>query len=255
MANAALDERLAPFEGNPVLLSTGQSLLQYVDELNEFNEKYSVDSDEETGEYGTLYKQIGYTKKLADEPDEGTPQEKVTEAQKLSKAIANARDKLNAANRAAAEFAASDLGISVGKEKVEVPKEEKEQITKSVREPAVTLANTLVTLATALKATDGATHDLIVEWLAKYPIPQVGRKGKLDVTDIKEQAPRYRVDITAKDSDGNVLFENVAGFTKAAAQKNTPTAEEFRQAYENNGKKTTEFSDKNGNVYTIVPRT
>lgn len=254
MANATLDTRLAPFEGNPVLESTGRSLLEYIDRLNEFNDKYSVDSDEEVGEYGTLYRQIGYTKKLADEPDENASKETVAEAVKLSKAISSARDKLNAANRAAAEFAASELGISVGKEKIEVPKEEKDEIKKAVREPAVTLASTLVTLATALKATDQATHDLIMEWLGNYPIPQVGRKGELDVTDIKEQAPRYRVDITAKDSEGNVLFENVAGFTKAAAQKNTPTAEEFRKAYESNGKKTTEFSDKNGVVYTIVNR-
>lgn len=252
MANAtALDERLAAFENDPILLSTGQSLLTFVDQLEEFNSKYL--KEEDSGEYGTIWKQVGYTKKVADEPSEDMSKEDIATARKLIKTVDDLQAKLTAARKEAATFAANQLGISVASEKVEIPEEELEAMKKSVREPAVNLATTLATLATAIKATDESKAESIKEFLAKYPIPQVGRKGKLDVTDVKEQAKRHRVDVKAVDSEGKELF-NVKGLTKAAAQKGTPSVDEFRKVFEQNGANKEVSFEHDGVTYTITPR-
>lgn len=250
----ATDTRLAPFEGDRTLLVTGQSLLEYIDRIQEFNSLYLTE-DDDVSEYGTLWKQIRYTKSIADEPTEDMDPEKVKAAQKLVKTIDDVTAKLSLARKAAAEWAASELGISVANEKIEVPKEELDAMKKSVREPAVSLANMFVVMAQSIARMDKEKSDVIVDWLSQYPIPQLGRKGKLDVTEVKEQAKRHRVDITATDANGNVLWENVAGFTKAAAQKATPTADEFRKVFEGNGEKQTTFRDGNDVTYVITPRT
>lgn len=247
-----LDPRLEEFAGNPVVLATAQTLLNYYDEIVEFNDKY-VTEEEPEGEYNTSWKQINWAKALADEPSEDADPEQVKEARKLVKAMDNAQSALTKARQNAANFAADSLGVSRVDEKPEVPKAEKERLQRDVRGPAVELAKNAQNLAEGIRMLDSAQADAVTNFLSKYPIPAVGRKGSLDVTSKESQAPRYRVDVVARDAEGNVLWET-QGFTKAAAKKNTPNADAFREVFERNGKNETTFEHE-GTTFTITPRT
>lgn len=104
----------------------------------------------------------------------------------------------------------------------------------------------------------------INEFLAKNPLPQVGRD---QVSNFNESStggtPRYRVTVTVKDSDGKVLVSE-DGFTKTALKLpkyydrgESPKADKLRAAWESAGnapgktvQSEVEFTD-NGMTYTI----
>lgn len=243
----ANDERLSVFAGDTVLVSSGQSLLSLIDEINEFNKEYLSEKSEEESEYGTFWKQVKFTQDvLAANAPEGTDPAIVKNAQKLDKAITTAQEKLQSARNDAAEFAAEFLGIEVATDKPKVDKDSPEykRLQEQVRKPAVTLAQTLRQLADGIGLVDPDKKETILSWLKEHgTIPQIGREGELNVTEDRATAKRHRVDIWVSDAEGNALFntdkEPLKGFTSVAAKNRKdqpiPDADTLREVYEQNG--------------------
>lgn len=249
----ATDNRLEGvkvFKANAALAGLATTLLDGIEKINAFNEQYpsksAVSKAKADDPFGTMWKLIAEGKRWS--KGETTDEMEFEEGQydadalALAEAVDAASQALNEARENFANYVADTLGVERQKEAPKPDEEELKAMRKFRSEQLVDLANTMVNVSKF--QSDPALTKELQDWLSSNPIPPVYRdSAPLDVTSESESAPKYRIDISVTDADGNVLAENERGITKAVQKvgKGGAPARVIREHYEAAGEKDTTF--------------
>lgn len=254
----AKDSRIPAFP-NEFMVNVATSYLKAVDEISAHNAKYlKPPSDDPNTMSITKLVSVG-SKEFSEDPD---LKDNLTE-------ISNLQTRLKELREGTAKIVAQKKGVKVSSEPEEAPAEVIESL-KAVHKDAQSTARIFGEMAD--KNFDPDATDLIKEFLAKYPLPTVGRNQTWSAVKTGESAttPKYRVKVSASTVEGETVFTDVSGFSKTIQQiakmklhgkgkdSKAPTSDNFREAWEGAGNSMTKTVQNtvsfthDGIVYTIV---
>lgn len=248
------DNRLpSVFESNPFLKDIGGGYLGIIDKVQEFNDMYVVDKPADGAP--TSRTMFTKAKEARKEQDDNQLEELMSEWDAIWSQMAEKRQEI-------ASYMADKLGVTLTPEAPEVPEEDKDAL-KEERKRGVEMARAMKQVSTY--SNDKALNEAIEKFLSENELPNVGRKDSWSATAQTAGTPKYRVDVTVLDSEGNVVVDKARGFSKAVAEitkqklysdKNqVPGADRFREAWEAAGQKDTEFTDPdNGLTFRLTAR-
>lgn len=219
---------------NSMFLEFCERYLSVLDEIAEYNKAVLAEKDSEWNATKVLSKAHSFAR----------PTDKSTVDDAILKLVVAYEETINAQNRArkaVLDATSKKLGITLSATADRNP--EIEGPLKEKRKVAVEIGSSLNMIAGMTSNTEASTA--VIEFLTNNPLPSIGRdQARSFGGDDTKSTPKYRVNVTITNKDGEILHED-AGFTKASLaltkpvfgyeRGKAPGADTFRTIWEKAG--------------------
>lgn len=220
--------------GNTIFNEFCGRYLAVFDEITQYNKEIAAEKDSEW----TTTKVLSKARELGNNDDANKIDKDVQAA--LAE-FDKAADVLAKMKRAVIETTAKKLGINLSS--VAERDKSKEAPLKEKRSFGINIGTKMSEIAQMTNDKDAS--EAIQGFFKKFPMPAIGRDSARTFGEGGKATPKYRVLVSVKNSDGEVLMDEEKGFTKAAAKlqqpvfgydkENRPKADKLREAWEKAG--------------------
>lgn len=243
---------------NPLIADICRQYLAIVDEIAAYNEEVLA---EKTADW-TIPKVMEKAKELGNPTDANVPaNEDIKAALEMWQALV---EQAQHARRNVLEVTSKVLGITLSA--TTERNAETEKPLKEARSKATEIGKQLSLFAGAI--TDESASNTVSDFLAKNPLPAVGRDQVTKFGENQTATPKYRVTVEVSNVDGVVLVSE-SGFTKAALaltkhypRGEAPKSDALREMWEKAGNTADNtvqspvvFNDENsGLTFTITKK-